>query len=118
MAVQAVDKEYLTLHFSEFNTDAFPESRINSLNETAALFLAESVLGIRTRYARMLYIAHTLKVSVNDGAGAVTSRKVGDLAESYAAPMSDESMKLTAYGRKLYDLIKQFGKGDVIFHGC
>lgn len=117
MAVTPVDKEYLVLHFKEFDTSDILESRVKSLNDTAALFLSESVLGTRTRYARMLYIAHTLKLSINDGAGAVTSRKVGDLAESYAAPMSDQGLKQTAYGRELHDLIRVFGRGSVIFHG-
>lgn len=117
MAVTPVDKEYLVLHYKEFDTDDLLESRVLALNETAALFLAEGVLGTQTRYARMLFIAHTLKLSMTDGAGAVTSRKVGDLAESYAAPMSDEGSKQTAYGRQLQDMIQRAGLRRAVFHG-
>lgn len=117
MAVTPVDKEYLTLHFSEFASDEILESRVRSLNDTAELFLAESVLGTKTRYARMLFIAHMLKLSINEGNGAVTSRKVGDLSESYAQPMSDEALQQTGYGKALFDLIRIHGRGDIIFYG-
>jgi len=123
MAVTPVDKEYLVLHFNEFNTDEFTETRISALNDTAALFLAESVLGDMTRYARMLFIAHVLKISINEGNGPVVSRKVGDLAESYANQFSGGAagfmggLNQTGYGQALKELIIVFGKSGTIFYG-
>lgn len=123
MAVTPVDKEYLTLHFKEFDTDETNEVKLSALNDTAAMFLAESVLGDKTRYARLLFIAHMLKMSINEGNGPVVSRKVGDLAESYANPFSGSAggfmggLKQTGYGQALEELIRIHGKGDKIFYG-
>ena len=117
MAVDKVDKAYLVLHFTEFSGDEITEERVTALNYTAELFLAESVLGNKTRYARMLFIAHLLKVSIYQENGAVTSRKVGDLSESYANPMNSEALQQTGYGKELANLIKVHCRGDVIFYG-
>jgi hypothetical protein len=104
MAVTAVDKEYLDLHFSEFVSET--EGRIDSLNETAALIISENVFGDMTRFARMLYIAHLLKLSEMAGRGNVTSEKVGDLARSFGTPTGTSALSVTTYGTELHRIMR------------
>lgn len=99
MATTPVDKDYLTLHFAEFST--IGEARILDLNTTAALMINENIFGDMTRYARMLYIAHMLKLSEMAGRGNVTSEKVGDLARSYGTPTGTSALSATTYGTEL-----------------
>ena len=109
MAV-TVDKEYLVLHCAEFAGEN--EGRINDLNETAELVVNEGVFGVMTRYARMLYIAHLLKLSLLQGSGSVTAEKVGDLSRSHASPAEGPILSMTSYGVELKKLqrIKARGK--------
>lgn len=98
MAIQPVDKAFLTLHFEEFaNVEA---DRIDQLNTTAALFVDEGVFGTKARYALALFIAHMLKVSMMKGSGGVTWASAGGVSESYATPDIKNSMHLTSYGQE------------------
>jgi hypothetical protein len=102
MAVEAVDKDYLILHFSEFaGEDA---ERIASLGvEAASIYgVDESVFGPAARYALACLVAHMLKLSSLQGAGgAITALSVGDISESFATPSGTEnSLMLTSYGQE------------------
>jgi hypothetical protein len=106
MAIEAVNKEYLVLHFAEF-ADVDPE-RITALNETALLFVEEGVFGTKSRYALALMIAHMLKVSSFEGAGGpIISQSVGDLSETFAAPQGKSGLENSSYGQEYMRIARQ-----------
>jgi len=109
MTVALVTKEYLVAHFPEFNSA--DETRIGTLNDTAARHASESVFGDDTRYARMLIIAHLMKLGDLQGSGAVVSEKVGDLARSYASP-SQKDFAQTSYGQQFDELARRKARGS------
>lgn len=108
---EAVTKAYLVLHFAEFADET--EIRITDLNETAELLIKESVFGDMTRYARMLYIAHLLKLSLLQGSGGVTAEKVGDLSRSYASPADGAVLSMTSYGVELKKIQRIKARGQL-----
>lgn len=110
MAV-TVDKEYLILHCAEFSKES--EGRIDDLNATAELLINEGVFGDMTRYARMLYIAHLLKLSLLQGSGNVTAEKVGDLSRSYASPADGAVLSMTSYGVELKKIQRIKARGQL-----
>lgn len=71
-----------------------------------------SFFGTKYIYAVALRVAHNMTVSANSaggGAGAVTSKREGDLAVSYSTSGSSNSgsnLNDTGYGRQLLDLIQ------------
>lgn len=106
MAIEAVTKEYLVLHFEEFS--AVDSERIDSLNETALLFVDEGVFGTKARYALALMVAHLLKTSAMEGVGgAIQSQSVGELSESFAVPQIKSSLQSTAYGQEYLRIARQ-----------
>jgi hypothetical protein len=110
MSIEAVTKDYLVLHFAEFSGE--DSARIDDLNATALLFVSEEVYGAKARYALMLFIAHLLKMSANNGAGgAIQSQSVGDLAETFAVPTSLNSLENTSYGQEFLKITKQKSAG-------
>lgn len=112
MAVALVDKQYLIAHFPEFSdTTKYSEERIGMLNETASRYASESAFGSDTRYARMLIIAHLMKLGDLQGSGAVVSEKVGDLARSYASP-SQDNFAQTSYGQAFDELARRKARGS------
>lgn len=108
---ETVDKEYLLLHCAEFAQET--EGRIDDLNNTAELVINEDVFGDLTRYARMLYIAHLLKLSDMQGSGSVTAEKVGDLSRSFAAPSDQDIMSMTSYGVELKKIQRIKARGQL-----
>jgi len=69
MAEIGCDREFLILHFPEFDTEQVTESRVRALNDTANIYVNEGVFGVSYRYALALFIAHILKLSQNEGNG-------------------------------------------------
>jgi len=106
---EAVDRDYLILHCAEF-AEA-DKGRVLDLNATAELVINEGVFGDMTRYARMLYIAHLLKVSLLQGGGNVTAEKVGDLSRSYAAPADAMGLSMTSYGVEFKKIQRMKARG-------
>lgn len=110
--VTPVDKEYLVLLFPEFeNATKYSEARIEALDEMASIYASEAGFGDDTRHARRLIIAHFLKLADLQGAGAVVSEKVGDLARSYASP-GQEKFAQTSYGKEFEELAKRKARGS------
>ena len=65
----------------------------------------EADYGARADMAAALWVAHHLKLSDLQGAGAVTSERLGDISRSYAAPdKAGGPLGLTSYGQQLMAL--------------
>lgn len=63
--------------------------------------------------------AHIATLSDRDGgdAGAIASRREGDLSVGYSAGSGDDDFLATLYGRAYWLLLKQCGKGVTISAG-
>lgn len=92
-------------------TTAPPTEVIQAYIDDAAALLAgcPCILNLpdATQTAIQKYLAaHLYTVATkNQGAGAVTQKKLGDASTSYAAPSLGDGLKLTTYGQQalLYD---------------
>jgi hypothetical protein len=107
MAIDAVDKDYLTTLFPEFSTE--DSERIDAVAAIASEFVEEAVFGEKaTRYARALLTAHMLKTGAMNGAGgAITGQSVGDISQTFAAPTITTGLQLTGYGQEFQRIARQ-----------
>lgn len=110
MAV-TVDKEYLKAIAPEFCD--IDQRRLTALNAAADCYVSEDVFGDCTMQAKAYVIAHLAKLGDNNGTGALTSERVGDLARSYAGPGSNATdWEQTAYGKQYLRLARLTSVGQ------
>lgn len=111
-----VTKEFFLACFPELSsyvTAAF-ETRLPTLNSNASLLVDADQWGDAAQYAKALLIAHKVSkensTALQQGSGAITSMKEGDVSVTFAAPSSsgstsgEDDLKTTAYGREFTEL--------------
>lgn len=97
----AVDLAYLISIFPELT--GTPSALVDALNAIAVFYVDALKFGAGAQYAAALVVAHFIKLDSLRGAGAVTSDRVGDLAQTYQAMPITQAMSITSYGQRFLE---------------
>jgi hypothetical protein len=116
MAIE-VTKEFFLASFPELASSVTQawEDRLAVMNSNASLLVSDDQWGDAAMYAKALLIAHRTSkansTALQQGGGAITSMKEGDVSVTFAAPASssgstsgDDDLKMTTYGREFVEL--------------
>lgn len=82
------------------------DDQLDSLISDAALIAGDCILSLdeARQTAIIKWLAAHLIVSTAGSRGALTSKKMGDASESYAAPQLGSGLRSTVYGQRALDL--------------
>jgi len=122
----AFDLAAFRLHFPEFaSVTVYPDTLVNFWAALAELEISATRFGDSRPYAVELLTAHylataklnTIGSNPGTGGGAVTSKKVGDVAISYDTKFLDSVTGMaysgTRYGVLLSAMMRRYGAGAV-----
>ena len=100
-----------------------PSAVVDALSPLACNYVGENVYGSTVNnsatamFAVALWIAHFVTLGAQKGLGPVTADHIGQLSTSNAALSTEDDMKMTSYGMRLWSLGRSLAPGGVFTGG-